>query len=120
MMDKDESSLDFLSESVQARFIDPNGDGVEHIIEIRTNPITFRSCRITHSRINEKEAGAEMLPDPPPNAQETGKCPFCIPQLYHLTPRLSAKFSKQRLKEGDSILFPNLFSIWELLRCESF
>jgi hypothetical protein len=60
--------LIFNNEPVTARFIAPDGSVAERIIEIRTNPITFRTSRVTLSRIGEKEKGTESLPDPPPDA----------------------------------------------------
>ena len=102
--------LQFKKEQVKAIFVDPSGKPVEKKIEIRQNPITFRSSRITFSRINEKETGAETLPDPPPFAHETSNCPFCMRQLFKMTPKLSREiFCSERLILGESILFPNLF-----------
>lgn len=60
--------LKFETRSVAASFIDPAGKAVERPIEIRTHPITGRTCRITFSRIDEKEAGTESLPHAPPDA----------------------------------------------------
>jgi UDPglucose--hexose-1-phosphate uridylyltransferase len=110
MTKTDDNTLRFKSDSVKARFVNPKGEVVEHLIEIRTNPITLRTCRITYSRINEKETGAKILPQPPPDAADSENCPFCKPQIFHLTPKLPLhKFRHERLCEGDSILFPNLF-----------
>jgi galactose-1-phosphate uridylyltransferase len=102
--------LHFNKEQIRAVFIDTSGRPAEKIIEIRTNPVTLRSCRITYSRIEEKEMGTEMLPDPPPFAFDTATCPFCSPQVSEMTPKfLSENFSSERLVIGESVLFPNLF-----------
>ena len=102
--------LIFKKEIISADFMDPSGESVERLIEIRRHPITLRTCRITLSRSLEKEAGTESMPAPPPNAADTSECPFCAPQLYKMTPCLDSKiFSARRLKTGSSILFPNLF-----------
>jgi galactose-1-phosphate uridylyltransferase len=102
--------LTFNAQTITARFIDPGGNSVERKIEIRTNPITGRRCRITYSRSKERETGVGRLPDPPPNAANVDDCPFCRPQIERQTPRLDRKvFTKQRLRHGDSLLFPNLF-----------
>jgi UDPglucose--hexose-1-phosphate uridylyltransferase len=102
--------LTFTKEIISANFMDPAGEFVERLIEFRKHPITFRTCRITLSRSQEKEAGTESMPAPPPNAADTSECPFCTPQLYKMTPCLNSKiFSVPRLKTGNSILFPNLF-----------
>jgi len=104
------SELTFDSQSVSAKFIDPGGTIAERIIEIRTNPITGRTCRISFSRIDEKEPGTESLPHPPPDAAKTAQCPFCRPQVSSKTPQLHPDLSSSgRLAQGDSLLFPNLF-----------
>jgi galactose-1-phosphate uridylyltransferase len=106
----DPSRLTFESQSVSATFIDPSGKIAERIIEIRTNPITGRTCRISFSRIDEKEPGTESLPHPPPDADRTTQCPFCKPQVSSETPQLHPDLSSSgRLAQGDSLLFPNLF-----------
>ena len=102
--------LTFTKEIVSANFIDPLGESVESLIECRKHPITFRTCRITLSRSQEKEAGTEAMPAPPPDADDTVECPFCAPQLNKMTPGLDSNtFSAPRLRTGTSILFPNLF-----------
>lgn len=104
------SELMFASKSISAKFIDPSGQTVKHPIEIRTSPITGRTCRIAYSRINEKETATDSLPQPPPDAQETSKCPFCRPQVTSKTPMLIPEFAfSGRMSRGDSLLFPNLF-----------
>ena len=104
------SELTFDSQSVSAKFIDPCGTIAERIIEIRTNPITGRTCRISFSRSDEKEPGTESLPHPPPDAAKTAQCPFCRPQVSSKTPQLHPDLSSSgRLAQGDSLLFPNLF-----------
>ena len=102
--------LKFDSQSVSAKYIDPSGKIAERLIEIRTNPITGRTCRISFSRIDEKEPGTESLPQSPPDAANTAQCPFCQPQVNSRTPQLHPDLSSSgRLFEGDSLLFPNLF-----------
>jgi UDPglucose--hexose-1-phosphate uridylyltransferase len=104
------SRLIFESQSVSATFIDPSGKNAERIIQIRTNPITGRTCRISISRIDEKEPGTESLPKPPPDADNAAQCPFCRPQVNDRTPRLHPDLSSTgRMARGDSLLFPNLF-----------
>ena len=106
----DPSRLIFESQSVSAAFIDPSGKIAERRIQIRTNPITGRTCRISISRIDEKEPGTESLPQPPPDAHKTTQCPFCKPQVSSKTPRLHPDLSSSgRMAQGDSLLFPNLF-----------
>jgi galactose-1-phosphate uridylyltransferase len=104
------SDLRFDSQSVSAKFIDPSGITSERKIEVRTSPITGRTCRISFSRIDEKEPGIESLPPPPPDANRTAQCPFCRPQVSSKTPRLHPDLSSsERMARGDSLLFPNLF-----------
>ena len=110
MASVDPPKLVFESQAVSARFIDPSGKITERRIEIRTHPITGRTCRISHSRIEEIEPGTDSLPHPPPDADQTDGCPFCQPQVNAQTPRLHPDLSSAgRLTRGDSILFPNLF-----------
>ncbi|NNL42503.1 MAG: galactose-1-phosphate uridylyltransferase [Desulfobacterales bacterium] len=110
MPEDDFANLNFKKESVSARFIAPSGEVVEKPIEIRINPITWRTSRIAFSRIDEKEAGTDRLPHPPPDAKKTFECPFCKPQVISKTPQLLPEISNgYRLVRNDSILFPNLF-----------
>jgi galactose-1-phosphate uridylyltransferase len=105
-----QTTLQFAKKQVTARFSDPSGEAVERLIEVRTNPISGRTSRITFSRITEKESGTEHLPAPPPEALDPSACPFCLPQLETKTPRLHTRLaSTDRLRRGDSVLFPNLF-----------
>lgn len=102
--------LQFTKETIMARFVDPNGQAVERKIEVRTNPVSGRTSRITFSRIAEKESGTERLADPPKEALDKAVCPFCQPQMEHRTPRLHPDLSSaERLHKGASVLFPNLF-----------
>jgi UDPglucose--hexose-1-phosphate uridylyltransferase len=102
--------LNFSVEPVTARFITPDGVTVDTIIEIRTNPITHRTCRVTLSRKGEKERGTETLPAPPPDAGQRDDCPFCRPQLTAKTPQCIGSLAPSgRLTRGESVLFPNLF-----------
>jgi galactose-1-phosphate uridylyltransferase len=102
--------LQLTTQTVRARIIAPDGRTVERPIEIRTNPITGRTSRITFSRGLESEPGAARLPGPPPDAGATAGCPFCHPQIEHRTPRLTAALDTAgRMVEGQSVLFPNLY-----------
>jgi len=110
MPSAESAELTFESQSISAKFIDPAGQLVERPVEIRTNPITGRTCRIAFSRINEKEAATDSLPQSPPAANDTTQCPFCRTQVTSKTPRLHPDLaSPERLSRGDSLLFPNLF-----------
>ena len=110
MASVDPSKLVFESQTVSAQFVDLSGEITQRRIEIRTNPITGRTCRISYSRIEEKEPGTESLPLPPPEADQKDACPFCRPQVKSQTPRLHPDLSPaERLTRGDSVLFPNLF-----------
>lgn len=105
-----DQGLIFTNKSVTANFITPEGNEVKRIIEIRTNPITLRTSRVTLSRIDEKEKGTETLPSPPPDANQKAECPFCQPQVMSQTPRhMDDLLPTGRLVQGDSILFPNLY-----------
>ena len=100
----------FSMEPVQARMIDPSGELADRTIQLRINPISGRTSRIAFSRVNEKEAGVEHLPSPPPDSRQTARCPFCRPQVLTQTPQLIPQIHPAgRMTRGDSLLFPNLF-----------
>jgi UDPglucose--hexose-1-phosphate uridylyltransferase len=102
--------LEFKQAAYHSRIVLPNGEIAERPIEIRTNPITGRTCRITYSRSEEREPGAEFLPEPPPFALDRDKCPFCRNRLTAQTPRLAPELCPEgRMVRGTSTLFPNLF-----------
>ena len=103
-------TLEFATQTVTARIMAPDGDALVRPVEIRTNPITGRTSRITFSRGLENEPGTERLPNPPPDSRDTDRCPFCRPRLEQQTPRLTAAIDGGgRLVHGTSVLFPNLF-----------
>jgi galactose-1-phosphate uridylyltransferase len=100
----------FSQQTVRARFKEPSGELADRNIQIRVNPISGRTSRITFSRVNETEAGADCLPSPPPDAQQSAQCPFCRPQVLVRTPRLIPQIHPAgRMTRGESLLFPNLF-----------
>ena len=102
--------ISFEKESIAASFRTPEGTPVENRIEIRANPITGRTARISVSRSLETEPGTENLPPPPPDAFDTKSCPFCPPQVAKRTPTLHPELALGgRLKYNESVLFPNLF-----------
>ena len=102
--------LQFKRETFHALIILPNGDVVRRPIEIRTHPITGRTCRITYSRNEEHEHGTQFLPEPPPFAGQRDNCPFCRERLDGNTPKMVHPLCPQgRMIRGNSTLFPNLF-----------
>lgn len=102
--------LSFKREAFFSRIVLPNGETVERPIEIRTHPITGRTCRITFSRGEEREPGAQSMPAPPPFAEDRSQCPFCRARLAARTPQLTSDVWPQgRMIRGASTLFPNLF-----------
>ncbi len=102
--------LIFSSKNIVARIVDTRGKTIERPIEIRKDPVTGRSCRITFSRSLEKEASTDDFPPRPPTADDTVNCPFCPRQLEGATPRaISSLLPEGRQRQGSSVLFPNLF-----------
>lgn len=102
--------LQFECRRISAALVDPSGARTDRLIEIRTHPISGRTCRITYSRSGEQEPGTNDFPDPPPDAAKTAQCPFCSPQIDRLTPRLIPELAgRDRMRRGRSVLFPNLF-----------
>lgn len=102
--------LRFEQETFHSRIVLPDGNIADRPVEIRTHPITGRTCRITYSRGEEREPGAQSLPEPPPFAADRSTCPFCQVRLAEATPRLLPELWPQgRMTRGSSTLFPNLF-----------
>ena len=102
--------LSFEKKIIQARMVLPDGQTVARPIEVRRNPITGRTCRITISRSEEREPGTAALPEPPPFAGDCSGCPFCPGALAAHTPQLTPEcWPAGRMQRGRSILFPNLF-----------
>jgi galactose-1-phosphate uridylyltransferase len=102
--------LQFSQETFYSRIVLPTGEIAERPIEIRTHPITGRTCRITYSRGEEREPGAETLPPPPPFAADRDDCPFCRARMATHTPRFPPTLCPEgRMIRGTSALFPNLF-----------
>lgn len=102
--------LAFEIQRISARIVLSSGQPVERPIEIRTNPITGRTCRITFSRAEEREPGTDHLPERPPFAEDRSDCPFCAANLFTRTPRLLPDLAPDGwLQRGTSRLFPNLF-----------
>ena len=102
--------LTFKQETFYSRIVLPTGETATRPIEIRTHPITSRTCRITYSRSEEREPGTKRLPEPPPFAGQQELCPFCRTRLDGHTPRLiSDLYPQGRMRRGRSTLFPNLF-----------
>lgn len=102
--------LEFKRERFCSRIVLPDGREAERTIEVRVNPVTGRTCRITFSRGEEREPGGESLPAPPPFAGEKDSCPFCRDRLFTHTPKLPSDLCPEgRMSRGTSTLFPNLF-----------
>lgn len=102
--------LTFTRETFHSRIVLPNGESADRPIEVRVHPITGRTCRITYSRGEEREPGAESLPAPPPYAADLATCPFCCTGVAAATPQLPVDLSpNERMTRGTSTLFPNLF-----------
>jgi UDPglucose--hexose-1-phosphate uridylyltransferase len=102
--------LKFIQHTFHSRIVLPNGKIAERPIEIRTHPITGRTCRIAYSRGEEREPGGESLPEPPPFAGQQDTCPFCQARIATHTPQLPPELCPQgRMIRGSSTLFPNLF-----------
>ncbi len=99
----------FTSETLRARLVKPSGELADRMVQVRKNPITGRTSRITFSRVNETEAGADQLLRPRPPGGRT-VVHFAIPRCWHGRPRLIPGIHPAgRMTRGESLLFPNLF-----------
>jgi UDPglucose--hexose-1-phosphate uridylyltransferase len=102
--------LRFDSQTVTATLRDARGKEMTRPIEVRTHPITGRTCRITYSRGLESEPGTGVLPPAPPDSESSAACPFCPGNIERTTPRTHPGVDLDgRLRQGASTLFPNLF-----------
>jgi galactose-1-phosphate uridylyltransferase len=102
--------LTFRQEIFHARIVLPSGEIARRPIEIRTHPVTGRTCRITFSRSQEHEPGTGDLPVLPEGVRTSENCPFCKSRRMTRTPQLAPELSSEgRLTRGTSTLFPNLF-----------
>ena len=101
--------LEFKRKVFHSHIILPSGEVARRLIEIRTHPISGRTCRITYSR-NEEEDETRLLPEPPPFASQRQHCPFCREYLTDATPKMVQSVEPLgRMIRGRSTLFPNLF-----------
>ena len=113
--------LHFKQERFHSRIVLPNGLSVDRPIEIRTHPITGRTCRITYSRGEEREPGTETLPAPPPFASDREKCPFCLCAGRDQYPAISARAVSARSHDpGDLHAFSEPLSLRALFRGKPF
>jgi len=91
-----------------------SGDPVKRPIEIRQDPVTFRTSRVTFSRSEENEKSLEKLYHPPLEDMDKKNCPFCAGNIEKKTPMILEKLKKSgRFVYKESILFPNLFPYTE-------
>ena len=62
MLSDESWDLTFTARVVSAKYIDPDGKLVKQPTEIRTNPLTGRTCRIASSRTREKSPAPTAFP----------------------------------------------------------
>ena len=106
--------IEFNMVELTADFSDAVGIPLKRVLQVRTDPLTLRQCRITASRALANERGTEKLFQPPVTDLDESKCPFCPGNLEKMTPRLNPQISAhRRLITNKSILFPNLFPYTE-------
>ena len=106
--------IEFRKQEFTANFLDAAGKPLARTQQVRTDPVTMRQCRITSCRALEDERGTEKLYQPPEIDLNESTCPFCPENLESMTPCLNEQISKRkRLKNKNSILFPNLFPYTE-------
>jgi UDPglucose--hexose-1-phosphate uridylyltransferase len=98
--------IEFCREPLTARFRSPDGSKeVERRLEVRFDPLLGTSARI---------AEGVSLPKADPSAlafvpTDDPACPFCPQRLARITPCiLSAICAEGRIREGETILFPNV------------
>jgi galactose-1-phosphate uridylyltransferase len=98
-------TVDFRHERLTGRFLSPDGEEVERRLEVRFDPLLGTSARIAQgvSLPRAEPAALAFLQAADP------ACPFCPERLAQLTPRLlPAICAEGRIREGETVLFPNL------------
>ncbi|MDJ0623916.1 MAG: hypothetical protein QNJ17_13185 [Desulfocapsaceae bacterium] len=106
--------IEFRKTSLFAHFEDAVGKRVDREQQVRVDPLTLRTCRITPSRELEKERGTERLHSPPDTDLDTTNCPFCPGNMAAQTPHLTPEISPSgKLTRNASVLFPNLYPYTE-------
>lgn len=96
----------FRREQLQARFAIPDGAGTSvRSVEIRFDPLLGTTSRIAEGvkLQTADEAALVCFQQPDPN------CPFCPERIAQVTPCIDPSVSReQRIRVGESVLFPNL------------
>jgi galactose-1-phosphate uridylyltransferase len=109
------SMIEFRSQPLFARSLRAGDDGpsevTEALSEVRWDPLTGRTMRITAPRPAvlpvPREGGGE--PELPEKALAADRCPFCD-DLARVTPGLVSELGgERRLVRGEATLFPNLY-----------
>lgn len=101
--------IEFHSEQLVARFLKPGTEEVvEAVSEVRRDPLTGRTMRITAPR--PVPAGIHRAPPDIPEKQlHRERCPFCR-DLASVAPGLDPAWSAEhQMRCGEAVLFPNLF-----------
>lgn len=102
------SKIEFKREEVVARIRNPlkNFDLAEEKIEVRWDPLTGRTMRIS------KPKGLDKVPENKPLDEfvsQAKPCFFCEGKVENLTPMMPEDiYGKGRIQVGDAFLFPNL------------
>jgi len=107
--------IEFRSQALVARSLRPGGgpqDLTEALSEVRWDPLTGRTMRVTAPRPGMMQAivreGASN-PELPEKALAAEHCPFCG-DLAAVTPGLVPELGgERRLVRGEATLFPNLY-----------
>lgn len=106
--------IQFKKKTLTAGFPDSAGRPVKRAIEVRRDPVTLQTSRITPHRSLEKDRGTDRLYDPPESDLNETTCPFCPGNREAMTPRLTPEICETgRQVHGRSVLFPNLYPYTE-------
>lgn len=105
-------AIEFRSRQLVARSLPPGGRGgvAEAVSEVRWDPLTGRTMRVTAPRPFSLPApGTARPPELPEKALAAELCPFCG-ELAAVTPGLVPELGPERhLTRGEATLFPNLY-----------
>ena len=103
--------IEFRSQQLVARSVRPGDDAteVEAVSEVRWDPLTGRTMRVTAPRPMVQPRGGREGDALPEKVVASDGCPFCG-DLARLTPGLLPALGGERhLTRGEATLFPNLY-----------
>ncbi len=106
--------IEFRQKELSANFSDSKGAKITRIQQIRTDPVTLKTCRITPGRALEEKRDQKEFHRLPQKDLDPDQCPFCPGNIDLMTPCLAREITDTgKLYYRESVLFPNLYPYTE-------